>query len=125
MGTSKFDNTASIAIEGMSEALHYELAPIGVRVKIVEPGFMNTDFGGRSLDFSNDPALAEYQPVIKSVLDVLGPMSTQGSAATTVAEVVYAAVTDDSNQLRFEAGADAVRLLAARRDRTTQAGSKQ
>lgn len=103
------------AIEGLSEALQYELAPLGVRVKVVEPGFMNTDFGGRSLDFNNDTALTEYQPLIKSVLDVLGPMSTQGSAPALVAEVVYAAATDESNQLRFEAGADAVRLLATRR----------
>lgn len=76
---------------------------------------MNTDFGGRSLDFSNDTALTEYQPLIKSVLDVLGPMSTQGSAPALIAEVVYAAVTDESNQLRYEAGADAVQLLATRR----------
>lgn len=103
------------AIEGLSEALQYELAPIGVRVKIVEPGFMNTDFGGRSLDFSNDIAVTEYQPLIKSVLDVLGPMSAQGSAPELVAEVVYAAATDKSDRLRFEAGADALHLLAARR----------
>lgn len=45
------------AVEGLSEALHYELLPFGVRVKIVEPGGIRTDFGGRSLDFSNDPKL--------------------------------------------------------------------
>jgi NAD(P)-dependent dehydrogenase (short-subunit alcohol dehydrogenase family) len=99
----------------LSEALQYELAPIGVRVKIVEPGFMNTDFGGRSLDFNNDTALAEYQPLIKSVSDVLGPLSTQGSAPETVAEVVYSAATDESNQLRFAAGADAAHMIETRR----------
>lgn len=106
---------SKFAIEGLSEALQYELAPIGVRVKIVEPGFMNTDFGGRSLDFNNDAALAEYQPLIKSVLDVLGSMSGQGSAPERAAEVVYAATTDESGRLRFEAGEDAVKVLAARR----------
>jgi NADP-dependent 3-hydroxy acid dehydrogenase YdfG len=42
------------AVEGLSEALHYELSAIGVSVKIVEPGFVKTDFAGRSLDFTND-----------------------------------------------------------------------
>jgi NAD(P)-dependent dehydrogenase (short-subunit alcohol dehydrogenase family) len=48
------------AVEGLSEALHYELAAIGVAVKIVEPGFVDTDFAGRSFDFTNDENLAEY-----------------------------------------------------------------
>ena len=39
------------AVEGISESLHYEMAEIGVKVKIVEPGFIATDFGGRSFDF--------------------------------------------------------------------------
>jgi hypothetical protein len=34
---------------------------------------MKTDFGGRSLDFSNDPKLTEYQPLMQAVLGVLGP----------------------------------------------------
>lgn len=40
------------AAEGLSESLHFELAPLGVRVKIVEPGAIKTDFMSRSLDFS-------------------------------------------------------------------------
>lgn len=31
------------AVEGLSEALHLELAPLGVNVTIVEPGFFRTD----------------------------------------------------------------------------------
>lgn len=34
------------AVEGLSEALHYELEPLGIRVRIVEPGMIRTDFGG-------------------------------------------------------------------------------
>jgi NAD(P)-dependent dehydrogenase (short-subunit alcohol dehydrogenase family) len=103
------------AVEGLSESLHYELSPLGIRVKIVEPGGIKTDFGGRSLDFSNDPALTEYQPLVQTVLDVLGPMMANGSTPELIAEVIYAAVTDGTDQLRYEAGADAVQLLAARR----------
>ena len=103
------------AVEGLSEALHYELAALGVRVKIVEPGGIDTDFGGRSLDFSNDPELTEYQPLVQSVLDVMGPMMSQGSSPEQIAEVVYAATTDERDQLRYEAGTDAKQMLANRR----------
>ena len=34
------------AVEGISESLHYEMSQIGVKVKIVEPGMIATDFGG-------------------------------------------------------------------------------
>ena len=103
------------AVEGLSEALQYELGPLGIRVKLVEPGGIKTDFGGRSLDFNNDPALPEYQPLVQSVLGVLGPMMEAGSTPESIAEVVYAATTDDTDQLRFEAGADAKQMLAGRR----------
>jgi NAD(P)-dependent dehydrogenase (short-subunit alcohol dehydrogenase family) len=103
------------AVEGLSEALHYELAPLGIRVKILEPGGIKTDFGGRSFDFSNDPALTEYQPLVQAVLGGLGPMMASGSSPELIAETIYAATTDGTDQLRYEAGADAVSLLAARR----------
>jgi NAD(P)-dependent dehydrogenase (short-subunit alcohol dehydrogenase family) len=40
---------AKAAIEGMSGALHGELAPLGISVTVVEPGAFRTDFAGRSL----------------------------------------------------------------------------
>lgn len=103
------------AVEGLSEALHFELAPLGVRVKIIEPGGIKTDFGGRSFDFSNDPALSEYQPLVQSVFGLLGPMMENGSTPEAIAEVVYTATTDASEQLRYAAGPDAVQVLAQRR----------
>ncbi|WP_197379292.1 SDR family oxidoreductase [Mycolicibacterium mengxianglii] len=104
------------AVEGLSEALHFELAPLGVRVKIIEPGGIRTDFGGRSFDFSNDPTMTEYQPVVDAVLAGLSPaMAEEGSEPDVIARAVYDAVTDDSDTLRYVAGADAGRLLETRR----------
>jgi short-subunit dehydrogenase len=47
---------------GLSEALVLELDTIGVRMKIVEPGGVDTDFGGRSLDVSNDESMVDTNP---------------------------------------------------------------
>ena len=115
------------AVEGLSEALQYELAPLGVRVKIIEPGAIATDFAGRSLDFSNDPPLPEYQPVVQALFAALGPMMANASPPELVAEAIFHAATDGSDRLRYEVGPDAVALLANRRaadDATFLAGVK-
>jgi NAD(P)-dependent dehydrogenase (short-subunit alcohol dehydrogenase family) len=106
---------SKFAVEGFSEALHYELVPLGVRVKIIEPGRVKTDFGGRSFDFSNDASLTEYQPLVQALARALGPGSGEGSSPEAVAEVVFTAATDGADQLRYEATPDAVQLLARRR----------
>lgn len=103
------------AVEGLSESLHFELLPLGVRVKLIEPGMVRTDFAGRSFEFSNDPELPEYQPTVQALLAAMGPMSESASSAESVAEVIYQAATDGADRLRYEAGADAQQLLAARR----------
>lgn len=88
------------AVEGVSESLQYELAPLGIRVKLVEPGGINTDFAGRSLDVSNEPQLTEYQPLIQKAFSVMVPMLANGSSPEQIAEIVYAATTDGTDQLR-------------------------
>lgn len=105
---------SKFAVEGLSESLHYELAPLGVRVKVVVPGGMKTDFGTRSLDFSNDPVIEAYQPLVQTTLGVLGPMLAQGAEPDDAAAVVYAAVGDPSPRLHHVAGADAAQMLAQR-----------
>lgn len=46
---SGYYSAAKAAIEGISGALHDELAPLGISVIVVEPGAFRTDFAGRSL----------------------------------------------------------------------------
>ncbi|NOK00205.1 MULTISPECIES: oxidoreductase [Myxococcus] len=36
--------STKFAVEGLSEALHQELAPLGIHVTVVEPGYFRTDF---------------------------------------------------------------------------------
>jgi short-subunit dehydrogenase len=105
---------SKFAVEGLSEALHYELATIGVRVKIVEPGFVSTDFGGRSLDFTNDESLTEYQELVGAFVAAQAPMAAAGDDPAVVAETIYQAATDATDRLRYTAGPYAAEVLAAR-----------
>ena len=105
------------AVEGISESLQYELEPIGIKVKVVEPGVIATEFGGRSFDFANDESLEEYQPIVQKMMTVLGNenMQATGSPASLVADVIWEAVTDGTNTLRYTAGEDVKQYLEARK----------
>jgi len=112
------------AVEGLSEALHYEVGQFGGQVKIVEPGAIDTDFAGRSFDFNNDETLTEYQGTVAKLFAVMPTMLASASPASLVAEVIFEAATDGKNQLRYTAGEDAKTLLAGRQqnDDTTFIG---
>jgi NAD(P)-dependent dehydrogenase (short-subunit alcohol dehydrogenase family) len=103
------------AVEGLSESLSFELAAIGVRVKLIEPGMVNTDFSGRSLSFSNDETLAEYQPTVQRVFAGFGAAQTTASTPETIAATIYHAATDNTDQLRYVAGPDAEATLQQRK----------
>lgn len=46
---SAYYAASKFAVEGLSESLHKELAPLGLKVTVVEPGPIRTDFAGRSI----------------------------------------------------------------------------
>lgn len=115
------------AVEGISEAMHYELEAAGIKTKIVEPGMINTDFGGRSFDMVNDENMTEYQPVVQALFGAWAG-TVSGSEPIVVAEVIWDAVTDGTDTLRYRAGDDAVELLNNRKaldDATFIGGMKQ
>ncbi len=103
------------AVEGLSEALHFELGTLGIHVKIVEPGGVNTDFGGRSFVFTHDAELADYQPLVDMAAAAMADDNTEGNQdPEEVAEVIFTAATNGTRQLRYISGDGAVALLANR-----------
>ena len=102
------------AVEGISESLTFELAAIGVKMKIIEPGAIKTDFACRSMDLSSDESLKEYQELTDKFSTVLTSFVQHGAEPELVARVIYQAATDGTDQLRYPAGPDAESLLSLR-----------
>lgn len=49
--TMSLYHSSKFAVEGFSESVSYELASQNIKVKLIEPGAIHTDFGGRSMEF--------------------------------------------------------------------------
>lgn len=103
------------AVEGLSEALHYELEPLGIRVRIVQPGMIKTDFGSRSFDFAMDDSLPDYAPTAQAMGRLFGMLAANSSAPEVVAEVIWQAASAPGDCLRFRAGPDAEAMLDERK----------
>jgi NAD(P)-dependent dehydrogenase (short-subunit alcohol dehydrogenase family) len=86
------------AVEGLSESLRYELAPFHIRVKMVEPGSISTEFGTGSMQMAvSDP----YRVSMNKFLGVFAKSNATGSKPEEVAKVIYRAANDSSNRLRY------------------------
>ncbi|MEN5175916.1 SDR family oxidoreductase [Brevundimonas diminuta] len=113
-------NASKFALEGFSESLSYELAPLGVTVKIVEPGgVLETSFGARSgAESGHVAAPSDYEPVSAASARVFEGLRSNRALATSadVAAVIFAATSDGSDQLRYVATEDIKPLVALRRE---------
>ncbi|WP_425147432.1 SDR family oxidoreductase [Deinococcus sp.] len=115
------------ALEGWSESLAFELRRFGIGVKTVLPGGISTDFERRSVVRVQHGAYAQDSARNSSALSDPA-LRAGGSSAEQIAEVVYGAVTDGREQLRYLAGADANAVYAQRLqagDEAFRAGVRQ
>jgi NAD(P)-dependent dehydrogenase (short-subunit alcohol dehydrogenase family) len=115
---------SKFALEGFSESLSFELASQNISVKIVEPGgVISTDFGKRSgAEAVQGETIADYDSFVAQTQAVFAGLR-QARLATEedVAEVIYQAATDGTDQLRYVATDDIKPLVAARRETSEQA----
>lgn len=102
------------AVDGFSESLAFELGHVGIKVKIIEPGAIKTDFYERSADFVHNQALTEYNDIVEKGMRRMTKAGKSGAPPALVAENIWKAATDGSSKLRYVVGADAKSLLAIR-----------
>jgi NAD(P)-dependent dehydrogenase (short-subunit alcohol dehydrogenase family) len=97
-------HTTKWGLEGFSESLHYELRQFGIRVKIIEPGVIRTDFYGRSKTVLRDETLTEYNEYSERIMKSIMSRGEKGSPPEAVAATIYKAATDNRNKMRYRVG---------------------
>jgi NAD(P)-dependent dehydrogenase (short-subunit alcohol dehydrogenase family) len=102
------------AVEGFSEALHYELAPFGIEVKLIEPGTIRTEFYGKGRVFVGGDR-SDYRAFVEKVERVSQAPARTGVAPEVVARAIAAAAVHRGRRLRFPVGSPAPLLLLLRR----------
>ncbi len=106
-------HATKFAVEGLTESLQYELNPLGIRLKLVEPGGYKTDFVSRSMSYFGTGNINDYQGSFDRFTGMLEqwPLSEN---IYEVAEAIYRAATDGTEELRYPVGNDATELLKVR-----------
>lgn len=116
------------ALEAISEALHFELSHLGVRVALIEPGQFRTSLGdNRIVAAGMEPGSPEYErwqrwsAAQKGLVGAAGGQDGAGSAdghggadPQLVADTIVAAATTDAPRLRWPIGDDARMIVAAK-----------
>lgn len=99
------------AVEGFSEALIYELEPFRIRVKIIEPGPIKTDFYERSMDLMKRPDLTAYDEFIGRAMPNMQAAGQRGPGPERVAKTIFRAATDGTHRLRYPVNSAGILLL--------------
>lgn len=109
-------NASKHAMEGFSEGLWHELRPFGIRVKAVEPGYVQTPIYEKSMRADGREREAgepyrRFQAAMTGFAESLRGLTTPERAA----EEAWRAIIDPSDRLRYPVAAYARALTRARR----------
>jgi short-subunit dehydrogenase len=107
-------NSTKFAIEGFSESLQYELRQFKIKVKIVEPGPIKTDFYDRSMDKIENPEITEYDNFINPAMKKMTEMGMKGLPPIAVAKTIFKAAMSNSNKLRYPVAFQAAAMIKLR-----------
>jgi NAD(P)-dependent dehydrogenase (short-subunit alcohol dehydrogenase family) len=107
-------SASKFALEALSESLHLEVGHFGVRVVVIEPGNIETQFGANVRDHREEPG--PYRELADIWQGAQGTLSGGEPAPgpELVAAVIADALESDRAQLRWPVGSDAEMIAAAR-----------
>lgn len=103
-------SASKFALEGVSEALAAELAPLGIKVLIVEPGSFRTELAGSAM--KHMPELDVYKETVGPTRDFARGMNgTQEGDPAKAAAAIDKALAAEKTPLRLQLGEDSVNAV--------------
>ncbi len=102
------------AVEGFSESLSFELKPFNIKVKIIEPGAIRTDFYNRSPDILKKEKLKAYDTYVDKTAANYLKAAASAPGPIIVAKTIWKAANSESFKLRYAVGSGAPFILFLR-----------
>lgn len=103
------------AVEGFSESLQYELSQFNIKIKIIEPGSIKTEFYGRSRVKVEPINLPVYKKFVEKCEVVSQGSGSSGHSPNVVAKKIFEAAKTNTGGLRYPVGSPAPMLALLRK----------
>lgn len=114
-GGSAYVST-KFAVEGLSESMAYELEPFGIKVVLIEPGFIKTNFANAMVlaKKAQDPS-SPYSEMMQRIQANSKEMAKNASSVDVVSKAILEAVTSKNPNLRYLVGKDVETWAASKK----------
>jgi NAD(P)-dependent dehydrogenase (short-subunit alcohol dehydrogenase family) len=110
-------SSTKFAVEGLSEAMHDELAPLGIHVTVVEPGYFRTDFLDASSLSVSPRQISDYEATAGKVRNVAGGLNhNQPGDPSKLADVLVTFAEAPNPPVRLPLGSDTVAAIEAKHE---------
>lgn len=106
--------SSKFALEGLSESMAYELKQFGIKIILIEPGVIDTNFAF----VTPKNALGTYSNLMNKIQTNLFSTLANGTSPKVVANAILNAVTEENPERRYLVGNDAIELISARKNST-------
>jgi NAD(P)-dependent dehydrogenase (short-subunit alcohol dehydrogenase family) len=119
--------SSKFALEGLSESMAYEVEQFGIKVILIEPGVIKTNFDKNlkiakkaSNNTTTNDSNSPYADITEKRIAGFKPRFESGSSSIEVAKVILKLVTSKNppSELRFMVGDDAFKLMEIRKNKS-------
>ena len=106
-------SSTKFAVEGLTESLHDELAPLGIHATVVEPGFFRTDFLDSSSLIKTASVISDYADTVGKMRDSMeGHNHQQPGDPSKLAQAILQLVKAAEPPVRLPLGTDTLKRIA-------------
>ena len=115
-GISAYVST-KFAVEGLSESIAFELEPFGIKVILIEPGFVKTNFiNAMVVAKKSQDRASPYSELMQKLMANASELAKNASDAELVANVIVDAASNPNPRLRYLAGKDVESWAAGKKN---------